>query len=164
MTRISQSLHSLSIVFDFILNIVQAEFKAQFKDWLNQRERSAGLRSMNRRTQTLAKTRAGRRPGAPSAKPDFRSWGARTPRALLWLPTPAHGLLRVRRPRTFGTFLCAGCFPRWRGKLRPGRARSLFHFGVRAKITNTPQFSKNPGLGTPPFLQPLLPLPAQTDE
>ena len=39
---------------------------------------------------------------------------------------------RVTLAQTFETFPCARIFPRGRGKLRPGRARSPFHFGVRA--------------------------------
>ena len=48
-------------------------------------------------------------------------------------PRLAASSLRATLTRTFGTFSCARCFPRGRGKLRPGRARSLSisEFGLK---------------------------------
>jgi hypothetical protein len=43
----------------------------------------------------------------------------------------AASTLDARPSRGDGIIQCARCFPRGRGKRRPGRARSPFDFGIR---------------------------------
>ena len=78
-------------------------------------------------------------------QPELQSWGARPPtgdagRAL------AASIWRVKLKRTLETFQCARAFPRGRGKLRPGRARSRFYFGIRVHVRGSRTTNVKPKL------------------
>jgi len=74
------------------------------------------------------------RPPRLCVEPELRSRGStRAPRvagrALASSPERRCG------PQTFGTPSCAPMFPRGRGTMRPGRARSPVGFGVRVEVS-----------------------------